>query len=208
MSEEVDSSSISTFSISTDNAIVSTSSTATASTVDVTSTTDKTTSLESSEVATEDPKDKKDDQVSGKDDKDEKEEAKEEAKEPPKPKRPKPRVLSERKDGIYTVQKLESDHVFAWEFYKGLRASAPYIARVLKTYWSLSPIRVSLFIGANVGKAILPSFNLWVKKGILDQVQRATEGKKVAFRQLAVLIVVKLLSYSMQQGLEVLTYSL
>jgi len=158
--------------------------------------------------AQKDEKDQRDDEASAKDAKDDKEETKEDAKEPPKTKKPKPRILSEKKDGIYTVQRLASDHFFLLEFYKGLRVSAPYLARVIKTYWSLSPARVSLFIGANIGKAILPSLSLWVKKGILDEVQRATEGKKVPFPKLAALIVLKLALYSMQQGLEVLTYLL
>ena len=217
MSEEVDSSSISTISTSIDNADVSTSSTATVSTVDVASITDHALSSDSTGAATgdqkaqkdeKDQKDQKDDEASAKDDKGNKEETKEDAKEPPKTKKPKPRILSEKKDGIYTVQRLASDHFFFFEFYKGLRVSAPYLARVIKTYWSLSPVRVSLFMGANIGKAILPSLSLWVKKGILDEVQRATEGKKVPFPKLAVLIVLKLALYSMQQGLEVLTYLL
>ena len=120
-------------------------------------------------------------------------------------KKEKPRVIKEKTYGIYTIQKLEAAN-FLVEWYKGFRASAPYMARLTKTYYSLSPMYTIVLVGANLLKAFLPSFNLWVRKEFLDQVQRAAEGKSVRGRKLMFLVALRLIDLITRQVLEIVTY--
>jgi hypothetical protein len=122
-----------------------------------------------------------------------------------KKKRAKPQVLKERQQGIYTIQDLEAANFFV-EWYKGLRASAPYIARLTTTFWSLSPGYSSALIGANLFKVALPSFQLWIRKEFLDQVQLAAEGKSVHLNKLLGLLVLRIAEQAIKQGLELATY--
>lgn len=122
-----------------------------------------------------------------------------------KKKKAKPQVLKERQQGIYTIQELEAANFFV-EWYKGLRASAPYIARLTTTFWSLSPGYSSVLIGANLLKVALPSFQLWIRKEFLDQVQQAAEGKSVHLNKLLWLLVFRIAEQAIKQGLELTTY--
>jgi hypothetical protein len=122
-----------------------------------------------------------------------------------KKKKTKPRVIKEKEQGIYTIQELEAANFFV-EWYKGLRASAPYIIRLTKTFWSLSPMYSSALVAANLLKVVLPSFQLWIRKEFLDQVQFAAEGKEIRLDRLLVLVVLRLAEQGMKQGLEVATY--
>jgi hypothetical protein len=124
-----------------------------------------------------------------------------------KKKRVRPRILKTQQYGIYTIDHVESANFFE-EWYKGLRASAPYIYKLLHTYWSLSPTRASLLVIANVLKAVLPSLGLWVSKGFLDQVQQAAKGSYVRPRKLAGLALLSVGLEALGQGLEILTYHL
>ena len=126
---------------------------------------------------------------------------------PVKKKRVRPRILDTQQYGIYTIDHVESANFFE-EWYKGLRTSAPYIYKLLYTFWSLSPTRASLLIVANVLKAILPSLDLWVSKGFLDQVQQAANGSFVRPRKLAGLALLSLGVEALEQGLEIFTYHL
>jgi hypothetical protein len=126
---------------------------------------------------------------------------------PVKKKRVRPRILKTQQYGIYTIDHVESANFFE-EWYKGLRTSAPYIYKLLYTFWSLSPTRASLLIVANIFKAVLPSLDLWVSKGFLDLVQQAANGSSVRPRKLAGLAVLSLGLEALEQGLEILTYHL
>ena len=119
----------------------------------------------------------------------------------------KPRVLKEKIQGIYTITEIEAANFF-FEWYKGLRASAPYIVRLTKTYWTLSPSYSSALATVSLLKVALPSFQLWLRKEFLDQVQRAAEGKGVLLEKLLVLMVLRLCEQAMKQGLELATYFL
>jgi hypothetical protein len=119
-------------------------------------------------------------------------------------KKPKPRVLRERQQGIYTIQDLEAANMLV-EWHKGLRASAPYMLRLIKTYWSLSPTYSSALVIASLLKAVLPSFQLWIRKEFLDQVQLAAERKPVLPGKLLALLLLRLLEQGMKQGLELTT---
>jgi hypothetical protein len=121
-----------------------------------------------------------------------------------KKKKPKPRVIKEKEQGIYTIQELEAANFFV-EWSKGLRASAPYIARLIKTFWSLSPTYSSILLAVNLLKVVLPSFQLWLRKEFLDQVQRAAEGKEVRLNKLLGLLVLRLGEQGMKQSLELVT---
>lgn len=122
-------------------------------------------------------------------------------------KKPKPRVLRERQQGIYTIQDLETSNMFV-EWYKGLRASAPYMQRLVKTYWSLSPTYSCVLVAASLLKAVLPSFQLWIRKEFLDQVQHAAEGRPALPKKLLTLLLLRLLEQGIKQGLELTTYVL
>jgi hypothetical protein len=124
---------------------------------------------------------------------------------PVKQKRVRPRILKTQQYGIYTIDHVESANFFE-EWYKGLRTSAPYIYKLLYTFWSLSPTRASLLVVANVLKAVLPSLDLWVSKGFLDLVQQAANGASIRPRKLAGLAVLSLGLEAIEQGLELLTY--
>ena len=123
-----------------------------------------------------------------------------------KKKKVKPRVLSEKNHGIYTIKELEAANFFV-EWFKGLRASTPYMLKLSKTYWSLSPARASILIGANICKAIVPSFDLWVDKQLLDQVQRAAEGRPTHPKKLAGLVTLRMLTRFLRQGIELTQYN-
>lgn len=121
-----------------------------------------------------------------------------------KKKKPKPRVIKQKEQGIYTIQELEAANFFV-EWSKGLRASAPYIVRLTKTFWSLSPTYSSILLTVSLLKVALPSFQLWLRKEFLDQVQRAAEGKGVHLNKLLGLLVLRLGEQAMKQGLELVT---
>jgi len=123
-----------------------------------------------------------------------------------KKKQTKPQILKERIEGIYTIQELEAANMLV-EWSKGLRASAPYITRLTKTFWSLSPQYSSILVAANLLKVVLPSFQLWIRKEFLDQVQQAAEGKGAHLNKLLGLLVLRLAEQGMKQGLELTTYS-
>jgi hypothetical protein len=124
---------------------------------------------------------------------------------PKKKKRVKPRVLKEEKIGIYTVQHLEAAN-FAKEWMKGFRATAPYILRLMKTYWSLSPVRASVLIGVNLLNTVLPSLELWISKSLLDQVHEAVKGVKPNLKKLLGLSVIAVGAVILEHGLNVVTY--
>jgi hypothetical protein len=124
-----------------------------------------------------------------------------------KTKKVKPRILKTQQHGIYTIDTVESPNLLV-EWYKGLKTSAPYMYKLLKTYWSLSPTRASLLFAANLCKALLPSFELWVSKGFLDQVQQAAKGSSIQLRKLLGLALLAVVAEAMEQGLEILTYFL
>lgn len=123
----------------------------------------------------------------------------------PKKKKHKPRVLKEEKSGIYTIQHLEATN-FIKEWYKGFRITAPYLLRLMKTYWSLSPTRASLLIGTNLLNTVLPSLELWVSKSLLDQVHQAVKGVKPNLRELLGLAVISVGAVALEHGLNVVTY--
>lgn len=122
-----------------------------------------------------------------------------------KKKKVKPRILKTQQHGIYTIDTVESPNLLV-EWYKGLKTSAPYMYKLLKTYWSLSPTRASLLFAANLCKALLPSLELWVSKGFLDQVQQAAKGSSIQLRKLLGLALLAVVAEAMEQGLEILTY--
>src|ERR1700736_1237254 len=78
-----------------------------------------------------------------------------------KKKKERPKVLKTHMHGIYTVKTLQAANPIV-EWYKGLRASLPCIHRLIKIYWSMSPVRASILISASLLKAFLPSLSLWV----------------------------------------------
>jgi hypothetical protein len=124
-----------------------------------------------------------------------------------KPKKTKPRVLKTEQDGIYTIKTLEAAN-FVTEWYKGLRASTPYMIRLIKIYWSMSPTRASILVVANLFKAFLPSLSLWVSKEFLDQVQHAADGRNVKFKRLMGLALLGVGTQGLEQGLNIITYVL
>jgi hypothetical protein len=123
-----------------------------------------------------------------------------------KKKRPKPRVVKETVKGIWTIKQYESAN-FLVEWYKGLRASAPYLFRLAKTYYSLSRFRATVMILANLAKTALPALELYIQKEFLDTVQNAIEGKPIREVRMVELLGLKLFQVAIDQGLEVLTYS-
>lgn len=124
---------------------------------------------------------------------------------PKKKNKPKPRVIKERVKGIYTIKDYESAN-FLLEWYKGLRASTPYLVRLIKTYWGLSkPFSIGM-IAASLAKIILPTAELYVQKEFLDGVQRAVEGKPVQPLRMLMFLALRLLHSSLNQALEVMTY--
>jgi hypothetical protein len=122
-----------------------------------------------------------------------------------KNKKPKPRVIKEIVKGIWTIKQYESAN-FVVEWYKGLRASAPYLLRLTKTYYSLSPVRAIAMILANFAKITLPALELYIQKEFLDTVQSAIEGKPIREMRMVELLGLKFFQVAVDQGLEVLTY--
>jgi len=117
-----------------------------------------------------------------------------------KVKRPKPKVLSTKPHGIYTVYELERANFIA-EWKKGLLESYPYLSRLAKTYWSLSPTRSVILILVNLAESLIPSASLYVRKSYLDQVQKAATSYVVQPRKLLALALADI-------GLEVLNHYL
>jgi hypothetical protein len=120
-------------------------------------------------------------------------------------KKQKPKILKVEQYGIYTVKHLEASNFLA-EWYKGLRASIPYMLRLIKIYWSMSPVRASILVTTNLIKAFLPTLTLWVSKEFLDQVQFAADGKVVSLKRLIVLALLGVGTKGLEQGLNVITY--
>jgi len=119
--------------------------------------------------------------------------------------RAKPRVIKETIKGIWTIKHYESAN-FIVEWYKGLRASMPYLLRLTKTYWGLSkPLSIGM-VAASFGKIALPSAELYVQKALLDGVQNAIEGKAAQPRRMLTLLALRLLTATLHQGLELVTY--
>jgi len=119
--------------------------------------------------------------------------------------KPKPRVISETIKGIWTIKYYESAN-FAIEWYKGLRASMPYLLRLTKTYWGLSNSLSIGIVAASIGKIALPSAELYVQKELLDGVQNAIEGKAARPRRMLALLALRLLTTTLHQGLDLVTY--
>jgi len=99
----------------------------------------------------------------------------------------KPRVIKVEQKGIYTVKTLESINSLR-EWVKALRASTPYISRLLKIFWTLSPTRVSILIMAGLSKAMMPSLIILIYKRFLDQVQIVMNGQTMQWRRMILLI--------------------
>ncbi len=123
------------------------------------------------------------------------------------PKKVKPRVLKVKQDGIFTIKTLESTNILA-EWVKALRVSIPYILRLVKIFWKLSPPRVSLLVTANLLKSIMPSLKVWIIKQFLDHVQRAAGGEAAQWRKMIVLVILGAGVRLTTQGLDVLSYNL
>ena len=126
-------------------------------------------------------------------------------------KRAKPRIVRTTQHGIYTIKDLESAN-FLVEWYRGLLISSPYLVRLLKIFYSLSPTRASILISINLIKAILPSIQIWVTKRFLDRVQKASEkiseGGRAArnVRGLVVLGLLRVGTRLSEQALEMISY--
>jgi len=116
-----------------------------------------------------------------------------------KPKKPKPRVLKTTEMGIYTITHLERDNSLL-EWGKHLKESTPYILRLAKTFWALSPTRATILILIEVAEALFPSAGLYVRKTLLDEVQRAATSRDTKSRKLVLLalanVVVEILEHS------------
>jgi hypothetical protein len=123
----------------------------------------------------------------------------------PKTKKQKPKILKVEQYGIYTVKHLEASNFLA-EWCKGLRASIPYMLRLIKIYWSMSPVRASILVTTSLIKAFLPTLTLWVSKEFLDQVQYAADGKVVSLKRLIVLALLGVGTKGLEQGLNIITY--
>jgi hypothetical protein len=119
-------------------------------------------------------------------------------------KKTRPRVLKVEHDGIFTIKTLEGTNFFL-EWYRGLRASTPYIIRLTKLFWSLSPTRVSILVAANLLKSVVPSFQIWVTKQFLDQVHLAAAGKAWRVKRLILLALLGVGSRVCNQGLELIS---
>jgi hypothetical protein len=122
-----------------------------------------------------------------------------------KKKKERHKVLKTHMHGIYTVKTLQAANPIV-EWYKGLRASSPCILRLIKIYWSMSPVRASVLVTASLLKAFLPSLSLWVNKEFLDHVQNAADGKAVRLKRLLVLAAMGVGSTALDQGLNYITY--
>ena len=123
-----------------------------------------------------------------------------------KAKKPKQRVVKTTQSGIYTLRELESSNFFV-EWYRGFIISSPYMLRLIKIFWSLSPSRASILISTNLVKAVLPSIQIWVTKQFLDQVQKASD--KPAVKNIKALLLLGMLKVATRlggQGLEVISY--
>jgi hypothetical protein len=119
-------------------------------------------------------------------------------------KKTRPRVLKVEEDGIFTIKTLEGTNFFL-EWYRGLCASTPYIIRLMKLFWSLSPTRVSILVTANLLKSVVPSFQIWVTKQFLDQVHLAAAGKAWRVKRLILLTFLGVGARVCNQGLELIS---
>jgi hypothetical protein len=119
--------------------------------------------------------------------------------------RQRPRVLKSREQGIYTISELEKANFFV-EWNKGLRASGPFIIRLAKTYWDLSPARALVLVFVHLLDAVVPSAFLFVQKGFLDEVQRTATGGKLNVRKLVLLSVLSVLREVFHQTMDVIKY--
>jgi len=117
----------------------------------------------------------------------------------------KPRVIKVEQQGIYTVKTFESVNALA-EWVKALRVSTPYIIRLVKIFWRLSPIRVSILVTANLLKAVMPSLKVWISKHFLDQVQRVTNGQPAQWRRMIFLVFLGAGIRITTHGLDVASY--
>jgi hypothetical protein len=100
-----------------------------------------------------------------------------------KPKKPKPRVLRTQQHGIYTISIMErSNFIVQWK--KALLATYPYLGRLAKEYWRLSPARSMILISAYACETIIPSASIYVRKVYLDEVQKAATSASVDTRKL------------------------
>jgi hypothetical protein len=121
------------------------------------------------------------------------------------PQMSKPRVLRVEQKGIYTVKTVESVNVLT-EWIKALRISTPYIIRLSKIFWKLSPARVSIVLIANLLKAVMPSLKMWIYKHFLDQVQRVTNGQAAQWRRMILLALMGAGIRIANHGLDVASY--
>ena len=99
----------------------------------------------------------------------------------------KPRVVKVEHKGIYTVKTFESVNILG-EWVKALQTSTPYLLRLFKIFWTLSPTRVSILIAANLSKAMIPSLVVLNNKRFLDQVQRVVKGRATNWKRMILLI--------------------
>jgi len=100
----------------------------------------------------------------------------------------KSRVRKVEQQGVYTFKRLEGTN-FVKEWHKALKVSTPYVVRLFKLFWKLSPARVSVLIAVNVLKAALPSVTSWRVKQLLDEVQRVSLGQSPRMKRLTALAI-------------------
>lgn len=93
------------------------------------------------------------------------------------------RVVKVEQDGVYTMKWLERTN-FLLEWRKGLITSTPFMVRLLKIFWKISPRRVSILIAINLLRAGLPSLASWRMKQFLDEVQRVSVGHSPRLKRL------------------------
>jgi hypothetical protein len=97
-------------------------------------------------------------------------------------------VLRTKQLGVWTFKTLESTN-FIKEWYKAARVSGPYLLRLFKLFWKLSPSRVSVMIAVNLLRAIFPSLTSWRIKQFLDEIQLASLGNPPRTKRLVALVI-------------------
>lgn len=120
-----------------------------------------------------------------------------------KPKKPKPRVLKTTEQGIYTITHLERDNSLL-EWGKHFKELTPYILRLAKTFWALSPTRATILILTELAEALFPSVNLYVRKTLLDEVQRATTSRDTKSRKLVLLALANIVVETLEHSFDVI----
>jgi len=116
----------------------------------------------------------------------------------------KPRVVKVEQKGIYTVKTFESINILQ-EWIKALRASNPYIIRLFKIFWKLSPTRVSILVTASLCKAVMPNLFILLHKRFLDQVQSVTNGQTTQWERMILLILLGVGVQVTSHGLDIVS---